>query len=350
MAVPEEVLNDLSSRFLIHLPQEEKRDPTRLCFQMELAYWFYLDYYAGEGSNLPSLSMRDFTHSLFNHIPALRRYAKKTDEIIVTWKEYKFAVPTYGCILIDESLEQILLVQGYWSKSSWGFPKGKVNEDEKPHRCAAREVLEETGFDCSTIINKKVFLERRVGDHAQRLYVVHGVSRQTVFMPQTKKEIRSIRWFNINDLPTFKKDPTPTERLGINCNSFFMVMPFVKPIRKWINQYRTTCGKSPLPILKTPQPASESGSSFKADKNDKNSAFKQNSSSVKKDTASGSSSNSRRSSVDQPVNHARKSLAKLFEEAHSNEIKVKKYKAPLFEIPAWKEFKLDYESYTKLVY
>lgn len=69
---------------------------------------------------------------------------------------------------MDDSLEQILLVQGYWSKGSWGFPKGKINENEKPHKCAAREVQEETGFDCSHMINKKVFLERRVGDHDQR--------------------------------------------------------------------------------------------------------------------------------------------------------------------------------------
>ncbi len=25
---------------------------------------------------------------------------------------------------------KVLLVQGFWSKSSWGFPKGKVNEEE----------------------------------------------------------------------------------------------------------------------------------------------------------------------------------------------------------------------------
>lgn len=26
------------------------------------------------------------------------------------------------------------------AKSGWGFPKGKVNEDEAPHDCAVREV------------------------------------------------------------------------------------------------------------------------------------------------------------------------------------------------------------------
>lgn len=50
---------------------------------------------------------------------------------------------------VDESLlcqlaymqpGQALLVQGYLAKSGWGFPKGKVNEDEAPHDCAVREV------------------------------------------------------------------------------------------------------------------------------------------------------------------------------------------------------------------
>ena len=35
---------------------------------------------------------------------------------------------------------QTLLVQGFWAKASWGFPKGKVNEGEEPCQCAIREV------------------------------------------------------------------------------------------------------------------------------------------------------------------------------------------------------------------
>ena len=48
------------------------------------------------------------------------------DSILDEWREYKMAVPTYGAILLDESLDYILLAQGFWAKASWGFPKGKV--------------------------------------------------------------------------------------------------------------------------------------------------------------------------------------------------------------------------------
>lgn len=58
---------------------------------------------------------------------------------------YKKNVPTYGAILMNSDLDKVLLVQSYFAKSSWGFPKGKVNEDEDPLHCAIREVYEETG-------------------------------------------------------------------------------------------------------------------------------------------------------------------------------------------------------------
>lgn len=43
------------------------------------------------------------------------------------------------------------MVQGYLAKSGWGFPKGKVNKEEAPHDCAAREVstaVSSSVFDC----------------------------------------------------------------------------------------------------------------------------------------------------------------------------------------------------------
>lgn len=63
------------------------------------------------------------------------------DKILEDWKNYKLAVPTYGAILISEDLNFCLLVQSYFAKSSWGFPKGKVNENEDPVHCATREVM-----------------------------------------------------------------------------------------------------------------------------------------------------------------------------------------------------------------
>jgi len=35
---------------------------------------------------------------------------------------------------------QVVLVKGWKSSSGWGFPKGKINQNEPSHECAAREV------------------------------------------------------------------------------------------------------------------------------------------------------------------------------------------------------------------
>ena len=59
---------------------------------------------------------------------------------------------------------QVLVVQGWWSRNSWGFPKGKVNEEELPHECAVREVIEETNVDVSSLIDSRHFLEKVIND------------------------------------------------------------------------------------------------------------------------------------------------------------------------------------------
>lgn len=123
------------------------------------------------------------------------------------------------------------MVQGFWSKSSWGFPKGKVNEGEDPARCAVREVLEETGFDISHLISTKEFLETTVNDQLTRLYIIPGVPHDTKFIPRTRNEIRAVQWFSIADLPNCKKDAMTKVRLGIGSSSFFMVFPFVRYFR-----------------------------------------------------------------------------------------------------------------------
>ncbi|KAK8773068.1 hypothetical protein V5799_012405 [Amblyomma americanum] len=116
--------------------------------------------------------MKEFTQMIFQHVPSLREHLPKLDVIIESWKEYKMAVPTYGAILLDETLEHVLLVQSYWVRATWGFPKGKVNEGEEPHICAAREVLEETGYDITALLNKSEYIERQIHDQVTRLYII----------------------------------------------------------------------------------------------------------------------------------------------------------------------------------
>ncbi|XP_049871473.1 m7GpppN-mRNA hydrolase [Pectinophora gossypiella] len=234
-SIPIDILDDLCSRFIINIPPEDRDNLVRICFQIELAHWFYLDYYCtDESTNLHPCGIREFAAHIFQHVPQLRGHASSLDEVLKNWREYKQTVPTYGAILLDTDLTHVLLVQSYWTKASWGFPKGKVNEDEEPWVCAAREVLEETGFDISKLINKNDYIEAMIHDQIVRLYIIGNIPRDTKFQPRTRNEIKACEWFPLADLPSNKKDMTPKMKMGVSPNAFFMVLPFVKRMRRWV--------------------------------------------------------------------------------------------------------------------
>ncbi|KAF1487967.1 m7GpppN-mRNA hydrolase, partial [Eudyptula minor novaehollandiae] len=233
------------SRFILHIPSEERDNAIRVCFQIELAHWFYLDFYMQNTPGLPQCGIRDFAKAdilfitfsvLFNHCPFLLPQGEDVQKVLDEWKEYKMGVPTYGAIILDETLENVLLVQGYLAKSGWGFPKGKVNKEEAPHDCAAREVFEETGFDIKDYICKEEYIELRINDQLARLYIIPGVPKNTKFNPKTRREIRNIEWFSIDKLPCHRNDMTPKSKLGLAPNKFFMAIPFIRPLREWISR------------------------------------------------------------------------------------------------------------------
>uniref|UniRef100_A0A8C9FM60 m7GpppN-mRNA hydrolase n=1 Tax=Pavo cristatus TaxID=9049 RepID=A0A8C9FM60_PAVCR len=234
--IPSSVLDDLCSRFILHIPSEERDNAIRVCFQIELAHWFYLDFYMQNTPGLPQCGIRDFAKAVFNHCPFLLPQGEDVQKVLDEWKEYKMGVPTYGAIILDETLENVLLVQGYLAKSGWGFPKGKVNKEEAPHDCAAREVFEETGFDIKDYICKEEYIELRINDQLARLYIIPGVPKGTKFNPKTRREIRNIEWFSIDKLPCHRNDMTPKSKLGLAPNKFFMAIPFIRPLREWISR------------------------------------------------------------------------------------------------------------------
>ncbi len=164
-SIPLDILDDLASRFIINAPEAEKQDLIRMCFQVELAHWFFIDEYVSDRSNrVHTCNMREFAEHMFNHVAFLRQHAGRVEQVLEEWRAYKTSVPTYGAVIISEGLDKVLLVQGFWTKTSWGFPKGKVNEDEAPHDCAAREVLEETGYDVAPHMDPEHYLEAVIQD------------------------------------------------------------------------------------------------------------------------------------------------------------------------------------------
>lgn len=92
------------------------------------------------------------------------------------------------------------------------------------------QVLEETGFDISKMIDKNEYIESAINDQLLRLYIISGIPRDTKFQPRTRNEIKSVEWFTVADLPSSKKDNTPKVKIGVGPNAFFMVMPFIRQV------------------------------------------------------------------------------------------------------------------------
>ena len=127
----------------MNIPVEERQDHTRVMFQVELAHWFFVDHYCSEDKTdywkqLGRIKFPDFAYQVFQRTPFLQKELRNLDKILQDFREYKMRVPTFGGILMDEELSKVVLVQGFGGQ--WGFPKGKINKDEDPADCAAREV------------------------------------------------------------------------------------------------------------------------------------------------------------------------------------------------------------------
>jgi mRNA-decapping enzyme subunit 2 len=161
------------------------------------------------------------------------------------------------------------MVKGMQKKSSWMFPRGKINRDESSLDCARREVarcatgtdligfphqvMEEIDFDIGPYTQESLKIEgkygifmwlwesaprclitRTAGEQAVVFYLVPGISEDTPFRTHTRNEIsvrvcdcicgcdaasQDIKWFFLKDLSANRLDSD---------TSFFFVKPVIK--------------------------------------------------------------------------------------------------------------------------
>ena len=244
-------LDDLCARFIINLPREELESVERICFQVEEAQWFYEDFVRPLDPSLPSLNLRQFCLKIFQHCPLFSVYdVELHSKAFSEFLAYKTRVPVRGAILLNDALDEVVLVKGYKKGSSWSFPRGKINKDEKDIDCAIREVYEETGYDIrgaglATDEEDVKSIDITMREQHIKLFVFPGVPKHTMFEPRTRKEISKIEWYKLSDLPTLKKlkqqqqqqQPNGQE-LAKNAKKFYMVAPFLVPLKKYITQLK----------------------------------------------------------------------------------------------------------------
>ncbi|TQD74746.1 hypothetical protein C1H46_039719 [Malus baccata] len=296
---PQELLDDLCSRFVLNVPKEDLQSFERILFLVEYAHWFYEDNSVEKNPSLKSFNLKEFTslsqigycsscmygefanfhlkalltvwlaklevldyvmltsyglsdpisHSpapLFNSCDVLKPYVAHIDDIFKDFTSYKVKVPVTGAIILDETFERCLLVKG-WKGSSWSFPRGKKNKDEEDHACAIREVQEETGFDVTKLLNKDEYIEVIFGQQRVRLYIIAGVREDTAFAPLTKKEISEIAWHRLDDLQPASDNVISR---GVTGLKLYMVSPFLATLRSWILSHQSPVAPRPDMPLK----------------------------------------------------------------------------------------------------
>lgn len=142
--------------------------------------------------------------------------------------------------MLNSAMDSVVLVKGWKKGANWSFPRGKINMAEDDLDCAVREVYEETGLhlDEAGLLpeDRQVkFIEVNMREQQLRLYVFKDVPMDTFFEPRTRKEISKIEWWKLSDLPAFrKKGQQEQNAAAINANKFYMVAPFLVPLRKWV--------------------------------------------------------------------------------------------------------------------
>jgi mRNA-decapping enzyme subunit 2 len=157
--------------------------------------------------------------------------------------------------MLNHAMDSVILVKGWKKGANWSFPRGKINKDEDDLDCAIREVYEETGYDIREAglvpsEEEVKYIEMTMREQHMRLYVFRDVPMDTHFEPRTRKEISKIEWYRLSDLPAFRKKGQQQANDGaqnaVNANKFYMVAPFLVPLKKWVVQQKKKDAQRPV--------------------------------------------------------------------------------------------------------
>jgi mRNA-decapping enzyme subunit 2 len=196
------IISDILTKYVYNCPENILDDKIHLMFQLQAAYWFYIDYCYNVVPNLPYLKEKQFMNYLVNHCIFLYIRLPNFEEKYKEWLSYSSKIPVCGSILIDPTFNYCLMLKcQIGEKNHLAFPKGKINKNETTVECAIRETLEETGYDISKSIDENLFIEDFVKGKCVRLYLIFNVNMNTCFYPQQRGEISGYQWCPVDNIP-----------------------------------------------------------------------------------------------------------------------------------------------------
>ena len=239
--ISDDIMNSLCEKFFSF--KSHPQNNNHVLSQVEKAYWHVRDQYIMKG-HMDGMKMMDFIRKVLPHLKLNYNQTMWDD-----YKIYRSSLPTYGAVLLNKDLTKTVLVIGY-RNTSWSFPKGKVEMDEDPVTCAAREVLEEIGLNITDMIDTNQYIQCTIFDKrtsaghripkTSRLFIVTNVPEDTHFNKE-QYEIQKIEWFDVSFLLNmnclFLKSP-PWNGKNYDESTFArfgMVMPFLSQLKEWID-------------------------------------------------------------------------------------------------------------------
>lgn len=108
-----------------------------------------------------------------------------------------------GVVFKDENV-LLVLMKTLSGSEVWTFPKGHIEEGEKPQEAALREVFEETGVRCLIIDDNEFFVNSYsfIRDHKNifktvKWYLMKPVEETGKIL--TPEEIKDVKWVSISD-------------------------------------------------------------------------------------------------------------------------------------------------------
>lgn len=101
--------------------------------------------------------------------------------------------------LINDDVH-VLLVRPSIGRTTWGLPKGHINEGESIEDCAKREVLEETGISVELEeVLPSISTSYKNIDKTVIIFLAHQIDSLIPY--PNDKENDAVKWFNANELP-----------------------------------------------------------------------------------------------------------------------------------------------------
>lgn len=167
------------------------------------AWWDYWDNFKMKELTKIEYNMENFYKEFLSY------YEIEVDnfkENFIRWKNNRYDSDTYGVIMLDSSLDKIVL-KTFKFNQSWSLPKGKKlwYKEESDFEAAIRESKEETGFNCKEYIIQSKSFNFKINNCNCKLYPAVGISTMTEFNPNCKGESDQAEFISFSDIISNKK-------------------------------------------------------------------------------------------------------------------------------------------------